>query len=131
MMSEEVISIKEEAEMSFGKANVYENIVNELKRLIEVGVIKSGEKLPSVRIYAVEHRVNPNTVAKAYAALEADGYLRVQPKQGAFVCYGDGEQVRVELPDGLEKQLSVWRQAGVTKARLEQALAQVYGGDEV
>ena len=117
--------------MGFEKANVYENIVNELKRLIEMGVLKNGEKLPSVRIYAVEHRVNPNTVAKAYAALETDGYLRIQPKQGAFVCYGDGGQVRDELPNELKKQLSVWKQAGITRQRLEEILAQVYGGDEV
>ena len=56
--------------MGFGKANVYENLVAELKRLIELGALQYGEKLPSVRTYAVERRVNPNTVAKAYAALE-------------------------------------------------------------
>lgn len=115
--------------MGFGKANVYENIVNELKRLIELGVLRQGEKLPSVRIYAVEHRVNPNTVAKAYAALEADGYLRVQPKQGAFVCFGESEAT--QALDEIEKQFSVWKEAGVTKEKLASALTRVYGGDEV
>ena len=117
--------------MSFGKVNVYENIVGEIKRLIELGVLKQGEKLPSVRLYAVEHRVNPNTVAKAYATLEADGYLRVQPKQGAFVCYGESIETQTEEQDELAKQVSVWKQAGVTKERIENVLAQVYGGVEV
>ena len=115
--------------MSFGKANVYENIVNELKKLIELGALKQGEKLPSVRTYAVERRVNPNTVAKAYAALEADGYLRVQPKQGAFVCYGAGVQQQSQMQDEVQKQVSAWRESGVTKEYLECILVQVYGGE--
>lgn len=113
--------------MGFGKANVYENIVNELKRLIELGALKFGEKLPSVRMYAVEHRVNPNTVAKAYAALEADGYLRVQPKQGAYVCFGEGGQT--QALDEIENQVSVWKNAGVTKEKLVGAIAKVFGGE--
>ena len=117
--------------MSFGKANVYENIVNELKKLIELGALKQGEKLPSVRTYAVERRVNPNTVAKAYAALEADGYLRVQPKQGAFVCYGAEVQKQTQTQDEIERQISVWKEAGVTKESVECVLAQVYGGGKI
>lgn len=117
--------------MGFGKANVYENIVGEIKRLIELGVLKRGEKLPSVRLYAVEHRVNPNTVAKAYAALEADGYLRVQPKQGAYVCYGEEPKSQNNEQDELQKQVFVWKQAGVPKEKIESVLAQVYGGDGV
>lgn len=113
--------------MGFGKANVYENIVNELKRLIELGALKQGEKLPSVRMYAVEHRVNPNTVAKAYAALEADGYLRVQPKQGAYVCFGEGAQT--QALDEIERQVSVWKTAGVTREKLVDAIAKVFGGE--
>ena len=117
--------------MSLGKANVYETIVNELKRLIELGALKYGEKLPSVRTYAVDRRVNPNTVAKAYAALEADGYLRVQPKQGAFVCYGAEAQTEVVEQDEMKKQISVWKQTGITKEEIERVLAQVYGGEQV
>ena len=117
--------------MSFGKANVYETIVSELKKLIELGVLKNGEKLPSVRTYAVERRVNPNTVAKAYSALETEGYLRVQPKQGAFVCYGAEAQIPTNEQDELKKQISAWKEAGVAKEKLECAIAQVYGGEGV
>ena len=111
--------------MGFSKANVYETLVAELKRLMELGVLKYGEKLPSVRTYAVDRRVNPNTVAKAYAALESEGYLRVQPKQGAFVCYGDSPPTATTQDEVME-QFLVWQKAGVTKERLEKALAQVY-----
>lgn len=116
--------------MGAGKANVYENIVNELKCLIELGALKQGERLPSVRLYAVEHRVNPNTVAKAYATLEADGYLRVQPKQGAYVCYS-GEGQTTGKKDEIKEQFSVWKEAGVSKDKLQETLVLVYGGEEL
>ena len=113
------------------RKSIYEQVMDNLKELIMTGTLTAGEKLPSVRLYAVEHRVNPNTVAKAYTALEADGYLRVQPKQGAYVCYGESIETQTEEQDELTKQVSVWKQAGVTKERIENVLAQVYGGDGV
>ena len=70
-----------------GKQDVYLEIVERYKRYIELGIIKNGEKLPSVRSAAGEIGVNPNTVAKAYSVLEADGYVCSLPKKGAFVTY--------------------------------------------
>ena len=114
-----------------GKQDVYLEIVQRYENYIRRGVLKNGEKLPSVRTYAVDRRVNPNTVAKAYAALEADGYLRVQPKQGAFVCYGAEAQTENIEQDEIKKQISVWKQTGITKEEIERVLAQVYGGELV
>ena len=114
--------------MGFGKANVYERIVAELKSLIEAGVLAYGEKLPSVRIYAVEHKVNPNTVAKAYAALEEEGYIEVQPKKGGFVCYGKGSK-RTENAERMQRLLE-WKEQGVTRAEMELAIRQIYGGED-
>ena len=106
-----------------GKMNVYEEIVYELKRSIELGVIAQGEKLPSVRIYAVERKVNPNTVAKAYAELEEKGYLRILPKKGAYVCYGeDGKPQSADA----EKAIFALKNAGVTLAQIQTAIEKVY-----
>ncbi len=112
------------------KGNVYEKIVNEIKTLIRVGVLKKEEKLLSVRAYAVERKVNPNTVAKAYAKLEADGYIAVQPKKGAYVTYAgqnDGDGL-----DALKLQLAAFKAAGVSLEQLIGAAKALYGeGDEV
>ena len=67
------------------KRNVYEQIVAELKILIETGAMRYGEKLPSVRTYAVERKVNPNTVAKAYQELEAENLIYTDGTLGKFV----------------------------------------------
>ncbi len=70
-----------------GKNNVYEQIVNEYKRFIELGIIRKDEKLPSCRELAKELGINPNTVVKAYGVLENDGYIMSLPKKGSFVIY--------------------------------------------
>lgn len=70
-----------------GKDNVYEQIVNEYKRFIELGIIKKDEKLPSCRILGKELGINPNTVSKAYTVLEEQGYILSLPKKGAYVIY--------------------------------------------
>ena len=58
---------------------------------------------------------------------ETDGYLRVQPKQGAYVCYGKDTPMRER--DEIELQVMAWKDSGVTKEKLECILAQVYGGE--
>ena len=112
------------------KKNVYENIVEELKTLIEGGALQFGEKLPSVRVYAVDKKVNPNTVAKAYSVLEQEGYIRVELKKGAYVSYG--ANVPSEKPSEVQQKLLEWKAAGVTLAEIEKALQEIYGkGEEV
>ena len=70
-----------------GKDNVYEQIVNEYKKLIELNVIRKDEKLPSCRQLAIELGVNPNTVSRAYTVLEEEGYIVAIPKKGVYVRY--------------------------------------------
>ena len=112
------------------KKNVYENIVAEIKTLIESGVLKYEEKLPSVRAYAVERRVNPNTVAKAYSILEEERYIRVELKKGAYVCYGDTAPAK-DLSE-TKKQMLAFKAAGVTLEEMKNILAEVYAeGEEI
>ena len=83
------------------KGNVYEQIVNEYKRFIQLEIIRNDEKLPSCRFLATELGVNPNTVAKAYSVLEEEGYIKVLPKKGVYVCYKatSNENVLIELKE--------------------------------
>ena len=70
------------------KREVYLEIAERYEKYITLGVIKPGEKLPSVRAAATELRVNPNTVQRAYTLLEEKGLIRSMPKKGAFVIFG-------------------------------------------
>ena len=72
-----------------GKQDVYLEIADRFENYIVSGLYQTGDKLPSVRAVAAELGVNPNTVAKAYAALEQRAYIRALPKKGAFVIWGE------------------------------------------
>ena len=110
------------------KKNVYEYIIEELKTLIENGVLKFGDKLPSVRAYAVDKKVNPNTVAKAYSVLEEEGYIRVELKKGAFVCYGAEKEQ--QAPNEIKQKIIEWKAAGLSLEEIQKTLLEVYAEGE-
>ena len=65
---------------------IYEQVKDGLRRLMVTGVIQEGEKLPSVRALASSLAINPNTIQKAYEALEAEGYVSSVPGKGSFAA---------------------------------------------
>jgi GntR family transcriptional regulator len=74
-------------------------IVDGVRRQIASGALPEGALLPSVRVLAAQLLVNPNTVAKAYAELSAQGWLLARAGQGLFVApqrdrLSDAEQER-------------------------------------
>lgn len=64
---------------------IYIQLVELLKKYIISGNIKVGEKLPSVRELALQLKVNPNTVQKALAELEAIGLIYTERTNGKYV----------------------------------------------
>jgi GntR family transcriptional regulator len=65
---------------------VSEQLVGRLRAAIERGRPAPGERLPPVRDLAADVGLAPNTVAKAYRALERDGYLVARGRAGTFVA---------------------------------------------
>lgn len=64
---------------------VYRQIVEQVCRALEAGVYQPGEALPSQRALAVELRVNPNTVQRAFDELLRDGVIESRRGRGVFV----------------------------------------------
>ena len=69
---------------------IYEQVRDGLRHLVVTGAIAQGERLPSVRALAASLAINPNTIQRAYAALEEEGYLSSEPGRGAFAARGGG-----------------------------------------
>ena len=109
-----------------GKQDVYVEIADKYKEYIELGVYKNGEKLPSVREAAGELGVNPNTIARAYALLEEEGYICSLPKKGAFVIFGEPKE-RNE-PDKMAVIYAL-RDMGISKRTLLEWIEEVYKND--
>jgi GntR family transcriptional regulator len=64
---------------------IYVQVKEQIIHAIEKGAIKAGEQLPSVRSFAEELVINPNTVLKIYRELEVEGIIEIKHGLGAFV----------------------------------------------
>ena len=65
---------------------IYEQVRDGLRKLMVTGMLRPGDKLPSVRALAVELAINPNTIQRAYAQLETEGYILSVSGKGTFVA---------------------------------------------
>jgi GntR family transcriptional regulator len=54
---------------------IYQQLIDQVRRLVASGLLGPGTELPSVREMAQEHTVHPMTISKAYSLLEAEGTL--------------------------------------------------------
>ena len=103
---------------------IYAQIVAGLRDQIAAGVLRTGEKLPSVRELAVQLSINPNTIQRAYRQLEAEGWVASVPGKGCFVSglpeYDPG-QVQ-ELLTAFDKAAAALLRAGITRRELTQRL---------
>ena len=76
---------------------IYEQIMDNYKRLISTGALREDEKIPSVRDLAKELTVNPNTIQKAYRELERQGYFYTVLGQGSFAAARPKDSNRREI----------------------------------
>jgi GntR family transcriptional regulator len=65
---------------------LFAQLVAAVKRAVATGRLRAGDKLPSVRELAAELTINPNTIAKAYQALESEGVTVSRHGSGTFVA---------------------------------------------
>lgn len=63
----------------------YLEIAKSIHGLIDKGVLRPGDRLPSVRQAALQRKVSKGTVIQAYELLEAQGFIEALPKSGFYV----------------------------------------------
>lgn len=64
---------------------IYAQLKEQIKFAIETGQFLEGDRLPTVRQYAVDLMINLNTVRKVYGELEEEGYISTHQGKGTFV----------------------------------------------
>ncbi len=99
---------------------IYEQVVDKFKMLILHGVMHQDEKMPSVRNLAVDLSINPNTIQRAYAELERQGYIYTVKGKGNFVS--DSRQFlsvyRQELYEQFKAVCRAAFEVGITKEEM-------------
>lgn len=86
---------------------IYVQLVEGVRHALEVGTLRSGERLPTVRALAGELTVAPNTVVKAYNELQRMGLIESRAGVGTVVVADTGEVVRERQVEALYERLVV------------------------
>ena len=103
---------------------IYEQVVEKFKLLILKGVLTRDEQMPSVRSLAMELSINPNTIQKAYAELERQGYIYAVKGRGNFIS----DSVNLLQEKGRLKELyREGMELGMTKTDFMECLGQLEG----
>ncbi|GAA4341443.1 GntR family transcriptional regulator MpaR [Variovorax defluvii] len=71
--------------MANGELNRHEQLASDLTQAIREGLLKPGDRLPSVRETCQRRGVSPSTVFQAYGLLQAHGLVEVRPRSGFYV----------------------------------------------
>ena len=86
------------------KSPKYEQLIEKIKELIFCKAIKTGKKMPSIRVLSKEIGISPNTVQKSYHELEKSGYLYSIKGKGYFVAHIDKVLVEERIENELKPQ---------------------------
>jgi GntR family transcriptional regulator len=105
---------------------IYLQIIEQVKRSVALGILQSGEQLPTVKQLAIDLTVNPNTVARAYRELEREQVIETSPGRGSFVRtngVADSPKVAAEIAaDALDVALREAKSVGMTREDLRSLL---------
>ena len=109
---------------------IYEQIIEKIQENILKGLLKPGDKLPSVRELASIITINPNTISKAYIELERMKAIEVIRGKGTFVVKNfkpimDEEKMR-EIKEHMKKIIIESHHIGLDKAQLINILNEIY-----
>jgi GntR family transcriptional regulator len=92
---------------------LYQQVKDQLRHRIAVGVLKAGDEIPSIRQLASDIRVSVITIKRAYLELELEGVIQTRQGRGSFVSDN------VQLGDSLkEQELTQHLRAAVNSAAL-------------
>ena len=103
---------------------IYEQGTEKLKELMFLGVLQENQPLPSVRILAMDLSINPNTIQRAYAELERQGYIYTVKGRGSFVAENGEmrENALREIWNKLEEVVEEALRLGISEKDLKEAI---------
>jgi len=89
---------------------LYRALVDKIAHLIDDGILRSGDRLPSLRHISRQENVSVTTALQAYGILESRGYIHARPQSGYYVRVRDTSlppEPAVSTPDGRTTRVGV------------------------
>jgi GntR family transcriptional regulator len=116
------------------KQPLYEQLVEQLRKQLFLGVAQAGQPLPSVRQLATGLGVNPNTIQKAYRRMEAEGMIVSVPGKGSFISDDLADMLKKQRDEQIQKtrqEILTCREMGLDQETIKRLTDEVYKeGDE-
>ena len=84
---------------------IYRQIVNQIRYMVASGLLEPGEEIPPIRTLALQLKVTPNTIVKAYDELESAGIVRKRRGAGTYVSEGPSPLARRERNRIIEQRV--------------------------
>jgi GntR family transcriptional regulator len=98
---------------------LYKQVMDQIKDAIAGGVLKPQERLPSIREMSKELNISEITIKRAYADLEAEGFIYTRAGMGSFVVNVDRDKLRKEklneVRQDLKRLLRTAERSGISK----------------
>ena len=111
---------------------IYEQIADQIKRLIRNGELKENDSLPSVRALSKELKISALTVKKAYDSLESEGFTVTVHGKGPYVTAANMEllleEQKKELEAELEQAVQKGRSCGISDEEIRSLLELILEG---
>lgn len=111
------------------KQPLYEQLIEQLRKQVFLGVVQAGQPLPSVRQLATELGINPNTIQKAYRRMEAEGMIISVPGKGSFISDDLADMLKKQRDEQLERvrqQIRTCREMGLDRETIKELTDEVY-----
>ncbi len=108
---------------------VYEQIIEQAERYILNHLLKSGDKLPSVRQLSVELSINPNTIQKAYTELDRRGVISSVPGKGCYVSENALEIISQNSREKMKELTDIIKElklAGITREQIVDCINEAF-----
>jgi DNA-binding transcriptional regulator YhcF (GntR family) len=111
----------------------YQQIVQQVRNALRLGLLDVGDQLPTVKEAVAELAINPNTVLKAYKELEHLGLVAARPGIGIFVTRSLTDEslaAHGPLRQDLKRWLAKARRAGLDEESIEALFRDVVRASE-
>ncbi len=115
------------------KRPIYEQLAVNITAMALSGELKPDEQLPSVRQLAVQLKINPNTIAKAYAELERRGVTYTVTGKGSFINSDLSSAAKAQqsaAENNFTEAVMQARLCGIEKSRLLEMIGEAYDTDK-
>ena len=100
---------------------IYRQIIDQIRYQVVTGVLKEGDKVPSVRELAARLAVNQNTILKVYNELCRQNVLRIERGDGTYVS---SAKQSISATERKKAVANVLREAATLAVQLELPIEQ-------